>query len=235
MWNLRFHDGLVSAGFVTTHRRDRESRLDWDAQIARYPSIGRQFRRARPDPSVGLRRTGRLQRLLVPAAGDGWFALPHTAGFIDPMHSTGLAHTLTAVERLVGIIAEDCPPDAVADYGRAICEELRFVDELVAGCYRGLSDFRLFRAWCLLYFIATIRSEQVRLTARTGTSSFLAADCEPLRVAVRTLRDPFRKAVLGDLSIKALMSRMRNTVGVLDAVGMYSAESQSFFEHTATR
>ena len=92
--------------------------------------------------------------------------LPHTAGFIDPLHSSGIAHSLFGIERLAAIFEEHWGKDTLAaelqEYARIIRTETQLIDLLVAGCYSGTVDFRLFSAMCMFYFAGTIACEGCR-------------------------------------------------------------------------
>lgn len=109
LWMLRFNSGLLSSGLVFDNHTESNSDLRreppavvWNRTLEKYPSLNTLFKDAHfADEPGRLIATGRLQRKLNQAGGDGWFALPHTVGFVDPMHSTGIAHTLTGVERLL--------------------------------------------------------------------------------------------------------------------------------------
>ena len=103
MWQLRFDNGVTSAGFVLEDLELHGDRhLEWRTLLSRYPSLQDQFADAQiVAPEDGLRQSPRLQRLWWPICGSDWALLPSAAGFIDPLHSTGIAHSLFGVERLV--------------------------------------------------------------------------------------------------------------------------------------
>jgi tetracycline 7-halogenase / FADH2 O2-dependent halogenase len=106
--------------------------------------------------------TSRLQRLVSMGAGEDWAALPFTVGFIDPLHSTGIAHSLHGVDRLCDILLSDDKASRgtrLQHYSTSVVDELRHIDRIVAGCYEGLCDFRLFTAWTMVYFAAATTSE----------------------------------------------------------------------------
>src|SRR5690606_24549842 len=106
MWQLRFQNGTTSVGFMLDAARcpldPHSTPLDeWRWWLLQYPSLAEQFAEAQVvQPESGLRRTGRIQRWTRKSAGSDWVMLPHTAGFIDPLHSTGIAHTLSGIERI---------------------------------------------------------------------------------------------------------------------------------------
>jgi FADH2 O2-dependent halogenase len=108
IWVLRFNNGVTSAGVMYDgERRPPDMRLspeeEWAAILRRYPSVGRQFAEARSvQPWV---RTGRVQRKAQRLAGDDWAMLAHAGYFLDPLFSSGNAHSLLTIERLARIFA----------------------------------------------------------------------------------------------------------------------------------
>ena len=112
-WMLRFDNGVTSVGLVQPTGSPRSEQHFWDT-IARHPSIDRLMRQARlvAPSSVGngngacLGATPRMSRCRSRAYGDGWVSLPVSVGFIDPLHSSGIAHALSGVVRLAEIFGE---------------------------------------------------------------------------------------------------------------------------------
>ncbi|MBC7815605.1 MAG: tryptophan 7-halogenase [Planctomycetaceae bacterium] len=172
MWQLRFNDETLSAGFVQDLNRGERPNLsasnEWDSWLRRYPSVGEQFANAKiVRPEGGLRSTGRLQRKLARATGAWWAMLPNTAGFIDALHSSGIAHTLCGIERLARILIRSLGRDdlesRLREYERCVLSEVELIDLLVSGCFAGLGDFRRFAAATMLYFAAATSYERARL------------------------------------------------------------------------
>ncbi|MEO2018801.1 MAG: tryptophan 7-halogenase, partial [Fuerstiella sp.] len=241
MWQLRFDDKTVSAGLVLDDRSSGgakslqlNTRDEWDQQLQNCSFLRRQFTNAAViRPENGLQRTERLQRLTTQAAGKNWAALPNTAGFIDPLHSTGIAHTLFGIKRLATILLAttgDQTEDRLLRYSRQIIDELRHVDDLVAGCYTALPNFRLWCDWCMLYFAAVTSMEQ---STAEHDASFLRANDDDFRKAVHEARTQLQQAIddgstpqachAFENKIKNLLQPW-NHVGLLDADcgGMYS-------------
>jgi len=128
-----------------------------------------------------LRRTHRLQRLASRIAGPNWAMLPHTAYFLDPLHSAGNAHTLSGIERLASILAESAEGadriQRLADYERTMRREVALLDSLIHGCYAGFARFDLFAAFSMLYFTAATYSEHRRRAGgHRPDNAFLSAD-----------------------------------------------------------
>jgi tetracycline 7-halogenase / FADH2 O2-dependent halogenase len=187
MYQLGFNNGVVSAGFVLDANdcpldESVPIQVEWDGLLRRYPSIAEQFAPTKVvAPTGGPGRTRRLQRRMSQMAGDNWALLPHTAGFIDPLHSTGIAQTLCGIGRLMAIFREHWQkptlPAALARYGGTVDRELTMIDKLVSACYLARRNFRLFTACAMLYFAAAHTSEQRRLAGHVpADAAFLLAD-----------------------------------------------------------
>lgn len=177
MWQLRFNNGITSAGFVLD---ERQADQDWQQMLERYPAIQAQFAEASViGPETGLVTTGRLQRGWAQCAGPDWALLPHTAGFIDPLHSTGIAQTFCGIERLVSVLEQHWTKDArreqLANYSDSLQKERALIDRLVACCYRSRFDFSLFAASTLFYFAAATCFEHQR-SQEQKQPLFLCAD-----------------------------------------------------------
>tara|TARA_R110002111_G_scaffold257026_1_gene324882 strand:+ start:2422 stop:3915 length:1494 start_codon:yes stop_codon:yes gene_type:complete len=194
MWQLRFNNGITSAGFVLDgEQKTGSAEQNWRQLLERYPAIALQFEGASlVAPESGLVFPRRLQRGWKMCAGVDWALLPHTAGFIDPLHSTGIAHTLCGIERLVAALekswGKDAFPQAMSDYSTSVQTELALIDELVAGCYRSLPHFDLFAASTMFYFAAATHFEHLR--CREGEKPlFLCADDVHFRYVTRVWMD----------------------------------------------
>lgn len=188
MWQLRFDDDTLSAGFVIDQRHRSQQRTslssqaEWDQRVAQNPFLRRQFRDARVIRVPQLITADRIQRLTTQAAGEDWAVLANTAGFIDALHSTGIAHTLLTVERLAAIIpAQHGIPQRAAElrrYSDLLIAEIRHVDRLVEGCYASLPAFDLWCDWVMLYFAAVTSMEEQEYAAHPESASDdLRHDC----------------------------------------------------------
>lgn len=185
MWVLRFNDRRTSLGFALDSRwffgGEQEPEQQWARLLSKYPTIGGMLDGVSLSAVPGrIIRSGRLQRKAERCAGAGWAALPHSAGFVDPLFSPGIAHSLMGIRRLAGILERQWDhgvllEQELREYEHAVFTELRLVDRLVAGCYRTMADFPLFRVWSMLYFAATINCEQRLLRGEAG-GYFLSAD-----------------------------------------------------------
>lgn len=240
LWELRFDDGRVSAGLVLDAEAppgDRSPRKEWRARLQEYPTLARRFADAEiVDPPGTIVRTGRLQRLVDRAAGPGWALLPSTAGFVDPLHSTGVAHTLSGVERLGRLFERHgaAPPaDALNGYSTAVRRELRVVDDLVRLCYDALPSFRAWTASTMFYFAAATTYERRRADADgvpDTPPSFLCADENRLRTAARQAR----ARLLDDGAAPAeYESFVETAIAPFNEIGLFAPPTPNMYPHTA--
>jgi FADH2 O2-dependent halogenase len=169
VWVLRFNNGITSAGVLYDGERRApggaaDPEAEWMALLERYPSVGRQFARARPVRP--FTRTGRVQRQARRVAGDDWAMLAHAAYFLDALFSSGNAHSLLTIERLARILARHWGKSSLraelAAYESALLREVDFLDRLVHGCYRAFGRFDLLAAFTMYYFAGAIHTEERR-------------------------------------------------------------------------
>ena len=114
----------------------------------------------------------RISRLWAQAAGPNWLMLPTSAGIVDPLHSTGIAHSLSGVLRAANILTCDVSRtktcrDAFAILGR--CGWKKCVGSIIWSPTATLPlphSFEAFVAASSLYFISAIHCE--RGMAETG-------------------------------------------------------------------
>ena len=250
MWQLRFDDHTLSAGFMIDERPDANRvslkfatpQEEWDWRIARSLFLTRQFDNAEVvRPESGLQSKKRIQRLAGQGAGNNWAGIANTVGFIDPLHSTGIAHTLFSVSRLADILLSDCKLAArtkrLQEYSDSLIAELRFVDELVEGCYEAIPSFQLWCQWGMLYFAAATSMEQMPAD-RIGDVSFLRANDvtfrEMLREARQRLGDARRTIVEDRASCEAnFKAWLTSAVVPWNQVGLFDDLCNNLYSRTA--
>ncbi len=238
LWLLRFPGDVTSAGLVLD---ELQSPLDdnlpiaqeWRSHLVRFPSLDRCFAEASLADLPGeLIRTPRLQRLWSRAAGPNWAALPHTVGFVDPLHSSGIAQTLCAVERLVETLERHWNTPKLADrlrnYEQIVFSEFHLIDKLVAGCFRTLGQFSMLATYSMLYFAAATTYERRRLSGSQPTA-FLCADDVGIRQLVET--------VWNDLDAcpapQHFLERTAKLAEPYNEVGLFAPEIPHMYRYTA--
>lgn len=244
MWQLGFDNGVTSCGLVLGQGLEpSDDSVDevWNTILKKYPSIGHQFARAELVEPLELRSSNRLQYFRPPAGGPNWLCLPSSCGFVDPLHSTGIAHTLHAVEQIGFLFAneggERALPDKsqVAQYSGEIEQEIIWIDLLVSACYQASFDFPLFVAATMLYFVAVTAAER-----SSSSAGFLNAKNEELvnciRRVCRTIGDLRERFDCGDLpkyEIAATIDWIRHQIAPFNRVGLMNPHSMNLYRHTA--
>ncbi|QDU15474.1 putative oxidoreductase [Gimesia maris] len=238
MWQLRFNNGITSAGLVLD---ERQAGMDWRQMLARYPAIEAQFAEASVvGPETGLVTTGRLQRGWTQCAGNDWALLPHTAGFIDPLHSTGIAQTLCGIERLVSVLEQhwktDSRGDQLADYSKSLQIERSLIDGLVACCYRSRFDFNLFTASTLFYFAAATSFEHQRSQEQKQPLFLCADDSEFVRTVDRWLQlvsDWEQQPRFAKAEIRQAVEQAERMLAPWNRVGLFQPAVPNMYYYTA--
>jgi FADH2 O2-dependent halogenase len=205
MYVLHFDNGITSAGFVL----DMEKRPcdTWESLMNEFPLIREQFQHA--ERSTELVLTNRIQRCATSFVGENWAMLPNAAYCIDPLHSTGNAHTLCCVDRLMQSFGN---AQALRVYESTMREEIVLIDQLVRGSYACMHDFDSFANYVMLYFAGADFSERKRRSnQRTG---FLNSQDEKYKSTVALW---YTRAVSGQ-TIRNLANDLEpwNMVGLCD-------------------
>ncbi|MCZ9340229.1 halogenase, partial [Streptomyces sp. TRM76130] len=158
--------------------------------VGRFPSVARQFERARPvRPYVSTDRTQFSSRQVV---GDRWCLLPHASDFVDPLFSSGLAVTVMALNalghRLVDAVRRDDFDTARFRYLEHWTKRMfRFYDDLVSCSYISFDDFALWNAWNRVWTITTLYGTNAQNQAAVtfekthDTACFDALELPPYR------------------------------------------------------
>lgn len=233
LWMLRFADGRTSVGLVATDVGAADTADPtgaWRRRLAPYPSLGRLLGRARP--LRPLAAIPRMSRLWDRASGPGWALLPTTAGLVDPLHSTGIAHALSGVARLADLLLAPASDDmAWLAYGRDVVDEVVWIDRLVSTALAVLDDFPLFTLACHLYFTATIRCER-SVAADGGGSGFLAARDTALRAALDACCDDLRRAAADGTARTEVAAVVARRLQAWDEAGLFDPLARNRFAHT---
>jgi len=244
MWMLRFNDERISIGFVLDEQNGLYNELSteqiWNDLLKKYPSIQDLLKEAKLHPQPGkTMRSQRLQRKLKNAYGDGWAALPHTIGFVDPLFSSGIAHSLSGVEKLVDIIKdhwsdEDLLQKNLQEYESKVFEELKLMDCLIGGCYKTMNNFQLFNAWSMLYFACTIAHEQRRLN-NSDAGFFLNADDPNIAKMVYSSYEDLLKTISAPVKeeeIKNFTALIKERIEPFNSAGLLDPSANNMYHHT---
>ncbi len=245
MWQLRFENDITSAGFVIDADSwptllDNDGKAMWNELLSRYPSIAQQFQPAQiVAPDAGLQFTGRLQRLSNKIAGESWAALPYTAGFVDPLHSTGIAQSMLAIERIASAFERAWGTSDFAgrlrDYERTLRSEFQLIDQLVSGCYWTRSNFQAFAAQTMVYFAGATSFEHHRRDGSEPDQAFLRANDPDFRQSVDELHAMARMFCDSETSPDAnrFESTIRKRLAPFDQVGLCDSTKRNMYRYDA--
>lgn len=234
VWMLRFANDVCSVGIVArdidaTDAADPDGA--WRRRLAPYPSLRRMLADARLLRPLAV--IPRMSRLWGQASGPGWAFLPTTAGFVDPLHSTGIAHTLQGVVRLAELLLAPRRDDSAwLAYGRDVVDEVRWIDRLVGTATAMIDDFPRFTLACHLYFVATIACER-GLAGLDTDRGFLAARDEPLRAALETACDDLASAAADPAKRDSTCAAIRDRLAPWDRAGLFNLHARNRYAHTA--
>ncbi|HEY4195411.1 MAG TPA: tryptophan 7-halogenase [Mucilaginibacter sp.] len=248
IWMLRFNDQRTSVGFALNGQKasfkDLSAEEIWGKMLKKYPTINKLLKDAQLSSQPGtIIKSGRLQRKTSRAFGEGWAALPHTAGFVDPLFSSGIAHSLSGIEKIANILHQHWAKDEslyrqLKEYEHTVFEELKLIDQLVAGCYQTMDHFELFNAWSMLYFASTIAYEQRRLQNKPP-GYFLGADDQEIKnnvqksyadlLTIISNREP------SPADIKAFAALIKERIAPINTAGLLDPSSKNMYHHTVAR
>ena len=245
MWMLRFNNGLLSAGIVldgndASYHAELSNELLWNKILQSYPSLSNLFENAVHAEMPGkFLETGRMQRKLNRIYGEGWISLPHSGGFVDPLHSTGIAFTLSGVEKILrlfeaGSISNDVQ-DGLQKYQDDFFKELFLIDMLVSSSYYARKSPKLFFASTMLYFIASVRYEQGRLGGETPETFLCAGETSIRAIIEESLSElkSWNQSGCDPESVKGIISSIRKRIAPFNNVGLMDPSAKNMYEHTA--
>lgn len=241
MWMLRFDSNVTSVGVVLPMEHQSNALpnamnawfQDWHRQ---YPTIHELLMNAIPvDSSTSIRKSGRLSRCRARAVGDGWLMLPTAYGFVDPLHSTGIAHALSGVLRIAELLDQNgtvdrATSDRWVEYDRQLREEIEWIDLLVGGCYAALPSFDAFCAYASWYFVAAIAFEQ---TMARDPSSWPDGYMQSAMMQMKAGALQSYQLLLQREQTTTFIDSVRNAIRPWNRVGLLDGELRRRIPHTA--
>lgn len=252
MWVIPFNNGITSAGFALDQRHfplreEITPQAEWESLLDRYPSIGDHLRDATIcGPADQLVRGRRMQRWMSQAAGPNWALLPTATAFLDPLHSTGNAHTLSGIERLAGLFAQhlgrwDEPGfhTGLRDYNLVLQAETRLLDRIIHGCYLTLGDMDLFGATSAFYFVPAIWAEARRRSGEWQPhEAFLGAHDVAWRQIVEQSYGELTQLMSSEESSssarRAFIERVRQRIAPYNLAGLCDPDRHNLYPYPVT-
>jgi FADH2 O2-dependent halogenase len=168
-------------------------------------------------------------------------ALPHTAGFVDPLFSSGIAQSLFGMEKLVAMVIQhwgntDLLCKRLGEYEHAVFEELKLIDMLVSGCYKTMPYFELFKTWSMLYFASTISCEQ-QLLQNKPPGYYLGADnpyiIEQVKRSYAELLTLIENGAPTDQNVRRYETLIRERIAPINTAGLMNPLFKNMYRHTA--
>ena len=245
LWMLRFNDQRTSFGFVlddsTAFYKNLPTEKIWNDILIKYPSINNIIKDASLATQPGkIIRSARLQRRIKHCFGSGWVCLPHTAGFVDPLFSSGIAHSLSGIEKIIYILSQYWDNNKLLqqnlkEYEYSVFEELKLMDQLIAGCYKTMAHFELFNAWSMLYFASMIAHEHRRMQHQSP-GYFLNADDPSIRDMVQKSYADLLKLISHQKpsreDIAWFTNIIRKRIHPFNTAGLLDSSSKNMYRHT---
>lgn len=248
LWMLRFNNDRISMGFVLDGSKRPDDSLSteeiWKGLLKKYPAINCIFKDAGLAEVPGkIIHSKRLQRKLNQGCGPGWVAVPNTIGFVDPLFSSGIAHSLSGIEKLIPVIKKHWGSQEVLlqhlkEYEQKVFEEIQFIDLLIAGCYKTFPHFELFKSWSMLYFAATIAHEKSRMH-QPDPGYFMNADNPGLKNIIDKTYDELLQIIssgdLSDETTQHFSNKVRERIKPWNTAGLMEPEAKNMYWHTVAR
>lgn len=229
MWVIPFNNHpsstnrLVSVGLCLDIDRFPKNGVDpeeefW-AHIRAYPGMRRQF-----EGATAFREwfsTDRLQFSSTRAVGHRFCMLPHAFRFIDPLFSSGLGVTMSAINliaaRLIAARADgDYSAERFEPVDRWIKSNFNYYDRLVSGAYVSFRSFALWNAWMRLWNISGTLGAfaSFEMYAQCRKSNSMPAECKAEEYPFRGIQGSEQQdfAKLFDLAELELDRVRRNEV-----------------------
>ncbi|MGK7929611.1 MAG: NAD(P)/FAD-dependent oxidoreductase, partial [Spirulina sp.] len=154
----------VGLNLSTKHfpkNKDLTPEQEFQNFLAKFPTIAAQFENARSiRPWVS---TDRLQYSSSASMGERFFILPHAAGFVDPIFSSGLIHTFLTISPLAALILQACDRDDYAMSNFAPLERFQqkvfdYFDLIAKATYTSFQDFELMNVWLRVWVMQHMMS-----------------------------------------------------------------------------
>ena len=244
MWQLPFENGITSCGIVFDQTCEQSTKLSledlkaeeiWAKTLGTYPTLQIQFADAKRTAPQSLQKTERLQFVAEKMAGKSWLCLPGTAGFIDPLHSKGIAHTLSAVEKLSMIFADryrfqsnhSTYDEEMSAYSNALRLEFAQFDRIISMAYRTMHCFEMFVAATIVYFATVTAIEQ---QIENSNPILLASDNKDLIDRIEACH-LYLDQNLGNST--GFVQCVKDQMKAYDRIGLFESDHQNMFQCTA--
>jgi FADH2 O2-dependent halogenase len=213
----------------------------WYDTLRKYPSLAEMMVGAaivEPSDPLGmpaLQYVQRMSRCRSQAAGAGWVMLPVAFGFIDPLHSFGIAHSLSGIARVANALLgrQEQAQSSLNAYAQELRRETEWFDTIISGSYRGLPSFERFVTFASFYFMASIAFEQQMASdPEHWPLGFMNAADIALRQAAEAMWLLASDGACGSQHA-VFVESVRRAIDPWNTVGILAPENRNRFAHTA--
>jgi tetracycline 7-halogenase / FADH2 O2-dependent halogenase len=247
IWSLRFDHGPVSAGAVLTDGhyhsiKDQAPASIWSKLVKKYPSINRFFKNA--TPMYPMRKIDRVGFQMERTHGNRWIMLPSSAGFVDPLLSTGFPITLQGIQRLGDFISPQAlnelrPISNLKTLANASLTELDISDQMIGTLYETMDEFRHFAATTLLYFASVSFTETARRLKRKHLApGFLFSERKELSdhliSTLMKIQDIHHNHQTKEEKWSALRSLIDQAIDPINVIGLRAESCSPYFSAEST-
>lgn len=235
VWMLRFDHGVTSVGWVHPSSNAPRTSEDFWNTIDAHPSVSSLMQSATLIEPIEMGTIQRISRCRSSAFGPGWIALPVAYGFVDPLHSTGIAHALSGVSRLAELLQYNKTDlyQKLEVYQADLESELKWLDTLVAGCYAAQPSFDNFYAFACFYFVAAIEFEkQLAKDPSHWPQGFLQASDIELREVAESAYQTLTQMSRHDASQSHYREVVRSKIARWNNVGLLDPNNLNRIAHS---
>lgn len=236
VWMLRFDHGVTSVGWVHPSSNTPRTTEDFWNTIQSHPNLSELMQSATLLEPIKMGAIQRISRCRSNAFGPGWIALPVAYGFVDPLHSTGIAHALSGVCRLAELLqvnTSDLYPK-LKIYQADLESELNWLDTLVAGCYAAQPSFDNFYAFACFYFVAAIEFEkQLAKDPSHWPLGFLQASDNTLRDTAEAAYQSLLQNSNNQSTKTQFRENVRKSIARWNTVGLLDPTNLNRIAHSA--
>ncbi|MCO8122473.1 tryptophan 7-halogenase [Stieleria sp. TO1_6] len=240
VWMLRMNNSVTSVG-VTSSTQGRSGAAlaatiartaeQLDQRFAKYPDLHQVMRDSTViAPASGITTMSQLQRFYDPVVLENCLLLPATAATIDPLHSTGIAHSLAGVDRIARLLLGQQRAATIHDYRHRVLDETVHLDRLVSAAYRCLHSFSRLTTACMLYFAAAIGSEESIASGNEIRGLWLSDDPQFVAIVNESV-----EILDSDSSDANANSRIRKLIQPWNTAGLLDDRVANRYAYTATK
>lgn len=128
---------------------------------------------------------------------------------------------------------------ALKSYSAKVLNEFLLIDRLVAGCYAGLNDFRLFTAFSMIYFAAATKFEQCWKGGAKTETGYLCAEDERFvdltnRYSAKIIRLSDQPSITEE-QVARFCKNLEIDLAPYNHVGLFRPDAPNMYRYTSVK